>query len=117
VDGRDAAAGARLHHDGAPTRRGGAWASGVTKGEKREDDDDDVTATSARNPLVSVHARGRGARRRLAGAWAAPGPKGENGPFGWLRPAKRVKRLSYLTFSYFLFNSNLNHNSNLNPLK
>jgi hypothetical protein len=45
VDGRDAAAGAWPHRDGAPARSSGARGLQRTKGEKREDDDDDVMAT------------------------------------------------------------------------
>jgi hypothetical protein len=96
-----------LHPGATPPR-----STGVTKGERDEGDDCHVTRCQ-RGPQLAEAARARG--RWLAG-WAVPGPKKG---VGWLvgcRPRKG-KRLSYFIYPYFIFNSILNSNSNLNPHK
>jgi hypothetical protein len=71
-----------------------AQRTGARPRRKGEDDDGDIMATSVRAPLVSFYARTRGRWRRLAGAWAALGPKESTGQKRGWRPTKGEKRFS-----------------------
>jgi hypothetical protein len=72
--------------------------------------------TSARAPLVIVYARARGRWRRLAGVRASVGPEGDMGRLVGCRPTQGLK-VFLISKLYNLYDSNLNSNSNLNPLK
>jgi hypothetical protein len=61
--------------------------TGVTKGEREEGDDCDVTRRQ-RGPQLAEAAR---ARSRWPVSWAALGPKGRSGPVGWLPAHERGK--------------------------
>jgi hypothetical protein len=86
--GRRGCAGRRVAASRRRPLRGGARPTGVTKGERGENDDDNVMATSARDPLFRAYARARGVQRRPAGAWATLGPKGATGQKRGWRPMK-----------------------------
>jgi hypothetical protein len=101
---------ASVLHPGAAAPR----STGVTKGEREEGDDCDVIPTSARGPA----GRGGTSALYMAGWLAGPrsGRKKGVGQLVGCRPT-RGKKATYLIYSNFLFNSNLDSNSNLNPHK
>jgi hypothetical protein len=83
------------------------------KGEKEEEERGRCGSLTGRARRSVTQARGR------AGGGSAAGWLGRKVAVGRLvgcGPLKEVK-VSYLIHSYFLFNSNLNSNSNLNPHK
>jgi hypothetical protein len=69
-----------------PAWRGGSRSVGVTKEERRGDDDGDVMPTLARRHAGPTGQRVLPERGRWRRSRAELGPKREGGPNGWLRP-------------------------------
>jgi hypothetical protein len=102
VDGQDAAVGARPHRNGAPAWRGGAGASGITKGKRGEDDDDYVIPTSPWVPAVRGMTRSRLVARRGRGltSYTRVGRRWWAGLVGCAHIG--VFRFSYLSFLLYI---------------
>jgi hypothetical protein len=91
VDGGDAAAARGARRDGSDARRGPRFGLRHQQKGKREDDDDDVTATSAWDPAVS-DSRAARAWWRQRGRWAGRTWAGLGGGRVWLAAAQVVKK-------------------------
>jgi hypothetical protein len=78
-----------------PTRCGSAQPTGITKEERRGDDDGDVMPTPTRCHVGPTGQLVLPERGRWRCSRAELGLKGEGGPIGWLRPTWEGLRFFY----------------------